>query len=765
MCSQSVEKASLKVSGVVSASVTLMDKSLSVTVTEDFNETELKEKIEKLGYVFAEYGEKKDKQANVLKKRFIFSLIFLLPLMYFSMGAMLSLPVPSQKINLIIQFILALVVITINFAFYVNGVKAVLNKSPNMDTLVFLGSISALIYSVLVTVFLFLGKATEVHAFYEASAMVLSLVTLGKWLEERAKSQTRKDVEKLSSLIPKTVYKITDGKEEKVFISALQKGDVVIFRVGDYIAVDGKVVEGLATIDNSAITGESMPFEVEISNSLVSGGIVKSGYVKLQVEKTGEDTYFSQIVKAVERAGASKSPVQKVADKISAFFVPTVVALALITFGVWMGITGSVYTAIKYGISVLVISCPCSLGLATPVAITCGVGVSAKHGVLFKDAEALTELGKINCVLFDKTATLTEGKPKVTDYKNFSTLSDDKIFTIVASLEINSSHPLKECLLEFCSAKTVSVNDFTVVAGKGVTGVIDGGEYLLGNFAPFGGFDGKTTVTLSNTKGEVLSAFGIFDGVKEDSKSANAFLTENGVVTAMITGDNLSSANIIAKECGIERVHAGVLPTEKAELVSGYKAEGYKVAFVGDGINDAPALKTADVGVAIGSGTDIAVETADVVLVSGKTSSLKHAIKISKKTYGIIKGNLFWAFIYNVLAMPVAAGALSAVGIILTPMIASACMSLSSLFVVTNALRIKGYKKTIKGEFMLLKIEGMMCKHCEKKVFETLSGVAGVEKVEINLKKKTAKVFGSASALELKTAVDNAGYEVVSIKE
>lgn len=775
MCSSAIENQSKKVNGVISASVSLMDKSITLKVNDDFNQIELLNKIKKLGYDVTEYGTKEDKQTHNLTKRFLISLFFLLPLTYLSMGKMIGLPVPPIKINLVTQFILAMTIILINFKFYTNGVKAILNKSPNMDTLVFLGSVSALTYSVVITLLLFLGRISEATVFFEASAMVLTLVTIGKALEEKSKVRTGRELEKLTKMIPETVKVEIDGVERIISTTNVTEGDVLIFRAGDFIIADGEIVFGNASIDSSAITGESMYFDVKEGDKVRSGSIIKHGYIKVRADKTTQSSLFSKIIQMVRNASVSKAPVQRLADKISGVFVPVVTALSVLSFTLWAVFTSDFYLAFKFGISVLVISCPCALGLATPVAIMAGTGKGASLGILFKDAGAITNAEKINCILFDKTATLTEGKPQVVDFENLSDLSDENIKSIALSLEDFSNHPISECIKSFCEgASKLTVCNCQYVFGRGVKGKIDGKNYYLGSFVSEKfqiRFVGKTLAVLSDDDGKAYAVFAISDVLKKTSKTAIEILSNLSIKTVIISGDNYSSTNSVAEEVGVTEFRSGILPDGKAQCVQEYK-QNYKVAFCGDGINDAPAIKSADVGISIGSGTDVAIESSDVVLIKSDLKSVVDTINISRKTSGIIKGNLFWAFFYNALAIPVSAGVLSFIGVTLTPMLASACMCASSLFVVLNSLRILRYngcsensENKLNGDNqMLVKIEGMMCKHCEKKVYDTISVLEGVVNVEINIKKKRAIITGEVDAKTVKSAIENAGYEVIEIK-
>lgn len=781
-CSMGIERNVQKLNGVNSVSVSLMEKEMTV----DFSESICSEEIiiatvEKLGYTIKKFGsDKTDKfsDANLLKKRFFISLAILVPLMYFCMGAMFGAPLPEQKINYIIQFVLASIILVLNRKFFINGVKAVAHGSPNMDTLVSIGSASAYIYSIVVATLQFIGKFSQPHAFFESSAMVVTLVTLGKWLEELSKIKTGDAIEKLGNLIPKTAILIGESGQEKTVLTAeLKVGDVILLKAGDYVAVDGEVVEGNANVDKSAITGESIPIEVTVGEQVSSGSILKDGYLHLRALKVGEETLFSKILDIVKKAGASKAPIQKLADKVSRVFVPVVTALAIITFIVWLIVSKDLYKAFNFGISVLVISCPCALGLATPVAVMAATGKGAAEGILFKNAEALQHACKINCVLLDKTATITVGKPKVTEYINFTDESNSTLFPVISALESKSSHPLAECVVNFCGQSDKIVEEYEYVTGKGIIGSVDGVKYYIGNREllsqnlvfydiPEKDLEGKTVIYFADEY-QLVSIFGISDYVKEDSKQAIEKLNAMGVKTVMITGDNLSAAKRIAGEVNITEFEANVLPQEKFAIVEKYKKE-YFTAMVGDGINDSPALKSADIGIAMGTGTDIAIDSSDVVIANGSLLALPKTIELSKKSLRIIKQNLFWAFFYNVIGIPVAAGALAFVGITLTPAIASLMMSMSSLFVVINALRISRKKKQknntlkkIEIKRVEIAVEGMMCGHCKGKVEQALNGLYGAKNILVSLENKNATfdVAKSVTEEEIIQAIESVGFK------
>ncbi len=769
-CSSGIERAVGKLDGVISVSVSLIEKTMTAEYDENISSAKtIIATVEKLGYTAAIFGVNKEKRsdAEILKKRFLVSLIFLIPLMYLSMGKMFGAPTFAfvteygDIIDLLLQFILATLIIAINFRFYISGVRAIKNLAPNMDTLVFLGSFSAYVYSIAVFFMTVAGKDVNAHVFFESAAMVEVLVTLGKYLEELSKKKTGAEIEKLSKLLPNAVTVLRNGKEETVLTEEIKVGDVLVLKTGDYCPIDGVVAEGFAGVDKSAITGESLPEEVKPLDKILSGSIVRSGYLLVKAEKVGGETLFNKIVERVRSAGASKVPAQRLADRISLFFVPAVVIISVVTFALQLIFNrdAGVFTAFKCMINVMVISCPCALGLATPVAVVAAMGKSASAGVLFKDAEALQNTAKINCVLFDKTATLTEGKPKVTDYKNLSDIPDAEIFAVTSALEKPSNHPLAGAITEFCGDSELKAEDFSYTAGKGITGKIDGATYFLGATGDTAGFFGKTVVALRK-ENKTLAVFGVSDVIGKDSRGVVNFLKDERIEPVMITGDNGAAAKAVADAVGIEKYEYSVLPEGKAEYVEKYKSAGYTVAFVGDGINDSPALKTADVGIAVGNGTDIAIESSDVVITGSSVSKVKDAVKLGRKTVGIIKGNLFWAFFYNVVMIPVAAGAFAFAGIIFEPWMAAGCMSVSSLFVVTNALRINGYKSKTEGESMEIKIEGMMCEHCKKRVTEAIQSVSGVREVTVNLKKKSAEVVGEFDLSKVKEAVISAGYGI-----
>ncbi len=783
-CSAGIERNVKKLNGVNSVEVSLLLKEMSVDFDQSIlSDAKIIETVEKLGYSINDNNvQDRYFEAKKLRNRFFVSLIFLLPLMYFSMGVMLGLPAFTNKINFVLQFIFATTIIVINFKFYINGVRAVLHKAPNMDTLVSLGSISAYIYSIVIMIMSFLNKDVS-HTFFEASAMVLSLVTLGKWLEELSKVKTGDAIDKLNKFLPKTATILKDGKMITVLTGEIQVGDTVVLRVGDYVAIDGVIVEGNASIDKSAITGESMPEDVKVDDFISSGSIIKDGFLLVEAIQVGNDTLFSKIIDIVKTSGASKAPIQRIADKVAGVFVPVVSGLSLIAFALWLIFSGNLYLSFNFAISVLVISCPCALGLATPVAVMASTGVAASNGILFKDAGALQNARKIDCVLLDKTATITVGKPKVVEFKNYSDKTDKEIFSLVSALENKSSHPLAQCVVDFCGRTSLIVEEYKYLIGKGIRAVIKEKVFYMGNIRLLPDkvknkinnidFEGKTVLFFSDEE-QLLAIFVLADYIKDGSKETIEILNKNNIKTVMITGDNLSVAKKVAEEIGIDDYEAEVLPQDKFEIVNKYKKQGCFVAMVGDGINDSPALSSADVGIAMGTGTDIAIDSSDIIIANGNLKGVINAIELSKKSTRIIKQNLFWAFIYNLIAIPIAGGVFSFFGITLTPALASVCMSLSSLFVVGNALRITVKKKTkarkvIAPQILLrynLIIEGMTCGHCSSKVQDVLSKMDGVASATVDLKNKTAmvSVITPIAEKDLDLVISNSGYKLIRVE-
>ena len=791
-CSAGIERALRKIEGITHVEVSLMGESMQVEYNQQVvSRDTIMQVVMGLGYGVKPFEEnpfkKEQPQPEKLKKRFCLSLVFLLPLMYFSMGGMIGLPQPNAKVSVTLQMVLALLVIAVDFKFFTSGTKALLKGVPNMDTLVAMGSAISFLYSFVYTILLYLNKVDEhTHMFYESAAMILSLVTLGKWLEEKSKRKTGDEIEKLIKLMPNTVTVERDGMQVKLPFEDIAVGESLLVKQGEYIPVDGKIIEGHAFIDRAAITGESMPVEVSDGDKVTGADIVKSGFIKVFAEKVGAETTLSQIVKMVKEAGASKAPIQKIADKIAGVFVPAVTFIAMVTFIVWWWSSKDIALAANYAISVLVISCPCSLGLATPVAVMAATGRGMALGILYKDAETLQKARDINCVLLDKTATLTVGRPQVTDFQLFHG-ERMEVLRIAAGLERPSNHPIAECVLAYVEKEIaqdgVSLTDYTYEMGKGATAKYNDVIYRLGNRRLIGKIEekkayqlekeyslqGKTAIFLSNEE-KILAVFGVADTLKEESKTAISTLKTDNIRVGMLTGDNENVAKAIAQEVGIDDYFAEALPEDKAKSVQRVRSVGGFVAMVGDGINDSPALKEADVGIAMGDGTDIAIDSADIVLSRGDLRLVHKAIQLSRATVRNIKQNLFWAFFYNCVAIPVAAGVFAFAGVTLTPMIGAACMCASSLFVVTNALRLMRFDKQkveIEENTMkkTLKIEGMMCQRCVAHVTKALQDMDGVISVEVNLKKKTAIVELSVEIADetFISAITEAGYEVKKI--
>lgn len=805
-CSSGIERALGRLDGVSSCEVSLMAKSMKV----DFDESVVSEEkifsvVKELGYgIYNENEQPKGKAENRDNKlfiRFIISVCLLAPLLYVSMGHMIKAPVPfflnphkgyGQWFALY-QCILAAAVIAVNFAFFKNGIIAVFQRVPNMDTLVALGSGASFIYSLVLTVLIFVGNSngnpswsglySDLH--FESAATILALVTVGKWLEEKSKKKTGTEIEKLLKLAPDTVTVECDGIHKTVPVKEVKVGDIVVVKQGEYVPVDGIITDGHGFVDKCAVTGESLPVEVASGDTVTSAAIVTNGVLKLRAERVGEQTTLSKIIEMVREAGASKAPIQKLADKIAGIFVPVVTAIALITFLVWLLIDGGFKAehCVTYAISVLVVSCPCALGLATPVAVMTATGKAASLGILYKDAESLQRVCGINSVLLDKTATLTMGKPQVTDVCVFG-CDREEILKIACGIERNSNHPLAKCVVEYVGGGA-DVSDFSYIVGQGARAVYGGEIYSLGNIKLVTGVkiskevkdaaanlsaQGKTVLYMADSK-RVVALIAVADVIKEGSAQAISMLKDRNMKTAMLTGDESKTAQAVAASVGIDDFVAEVMPEDKLKAVVNLQNAGGCVAMVGDGINDSPALKQADVGIAMGSGTDVAIDSADIVLVGEDLRTLDTVFDLSRATVRNIKENLFWAFIYNVVMIPVAAGAFSALGFSFNPMIAALCMSLSSLFVVGNALRLLRYrnKKIIKEDKYMKKIihvEGMCCEHCSKRVENALSAVPGVVSADVKLKKKIAVVRSREEIddAEISKVISEAGYTVTAIE-
>lgn len=811
-CVARVEKAVNAVDGVSACSVSLLTNSMGVEGTADPNA--IIKAVTEAGYGASVKGKEqkktdnddvlKDTETPKLKKRLIASLFFLVALMYISMGHIMWgwwLPevLSSNPLAIgLLQLILTVIIMVINQKFFINGFKGLLHRSPNMDTLVALGSGASFIYSTYVLFRMTVNTEMAhhyLHDFYfESAAMILTLITVGKMLEARSKGKTTNALKSLMKLSPETAIVIKDDIETEIPIEQVQKGDIFVVRPGEQIAVDGVIVEGYTAVDESALTGESIPVDKSKGDKVSGGTINQSGFIKCEALRVGEDTTLSQIIKMVSDAAATKAPIAKVADKVSGVFVPVVMAIAIVTVIVWL-IAGQTFGyALARGISVLVISCPCALGLATPVAIMVGNGVGAKNGILFKNAVSLEETGKTDIVVLDKTGTITLGQPKVTDIIPIG-ISENELLLLAYSLEIKSEHPLARAIVEKGKEMNIpsrEIADFTAIAGNGLTGTCDGMTLFGGSFKFVGekvsidtetvktienlAYEGKTPLLFANDE-KLLGVIAVCDVIKEDSPKAVKELQNMGIRVVMLTGDNKKTANAIGKLAGVDEVISDVLPDGKEAVVSRLQKQG-KVVMVGDGINDAPALTRADIGMAIGAGTDVAIDAADIVLMKSRLSDVPAAIRLSRATLKNIHENLFWAFFYNAIGIPLAAGVfINLLGWELNPMFGAAAMSLSSFCVVSNALRlnfkdIRNTKKDKKTKSKIkekkpmeitLKIEGMMCPHCEAHVKKALEGVAEVREAVVSHKDGTAIITLDADAAPatLKKAVEEQGYKVV----
>lgn len=823
-CSARVEKAVSGVKGVTSCSVSLLTNSMGVEGAA--SPDAVIKAVEKAGYGASLKGAGvatakssdadalEDHETPVLRRRLIASLGFLIVLMYFSMGHMMwNFPLPhffdgNHVAMGLVQLLLTVAVMVINQKFFINGFKGLIHRSPNMDTLVALGSSAAFGYS---TYALFAMTAAQVRGdmdavmmymdefYFESAAMILALITVGKMLEAHSKGKTTNALKSLMQLAPKTAAVERDGKEITLPIEQVHKGDIFIVRPGEKVPVDGIVIEGSGALDESALTGESIPVDKAEGDSVSAATINKSGFLRCEASRVGEDTTLAQIIKMVSDAAATKAPIAKIADKVSGVFVPTVISIAVVTTIVWLLVGQTFGFAIARGISVLVISCPCALGLATPVAIMVGNGVGAKNGILFKNAVSLENAGHVQIAALDKTGTITKGEPAVTDIIPEDGVSSDELLKYAYSLEVKSEHPLAKAVVregEKQGVKACDTTDFAADPGNGLSAKSGGRTYTGGNIA-YIGKTAKISEKAKNTASELaktgktplffaeddklLGVIAVADVIKDDSRQAINELKSMGVRVVMLTGDNAATAQAIGREAGVDDVISDVLPDGKAKVIRELKREG-KVAMVGDGINDAPALTEADIGIAIGAGTDVAIDAADVVLMNSKLTDASAAIRLSRGTIRNIHENLFWAFIYNVIGIPLAAGVfIKLLGWQLNPMFGAAAMSLSSFCVVTNALRLnllkihdpkhdhkmrkKLQKAAESGEKtkMTIKIKGMMCSHCEATVKKALEEVPGVISATADHEKGVAEVEtdGSADPKAMKKAIEKAGYKAV----
>ena len=821
-CSARVEKAVSAVPGVTACSVSLLTNSMGVEGTASENEiisavvdagygASLKGKEQQTSVSDAAASGLEDTQTPLLRKRLLVSLGFLLVLMYISMGhSMFSLPVPAflenPVSNAIAQLLLAAAVMVINSRFFTSGLKGALHSAPNMDTLVALGSSASFIYSVYalfkMTSALAKGGITAAgeytgELYFESAAMILTLITVGKLLEAKSKGKTTNALKSLMSIAPKTATIILDGEEKTVPVSDVRPGDIFAVRPGESIPVDGTVIGGNASVNEASLTGESIPVDKVPGDSVSAGTQNMDGFITCSASRVGEDTTLSQIIRMVSDAAATKAPAQRIADRVSGVFVPAVISIALLVTAIWLLCGESFGFALARGISVLVISCPCALGLATPVAIMVGNGVGAGNGILFKTASALEETGKVSTVILDKTGTVTTGLPVVTDVIPCGGVQVSELLSAASSLEAGSEHPLAKAVKLYAADNGIelsTVKYFKALPGNGVRGELNGKMHFGGNLcfissnAPVPedmtaasqalADSGKTPLFFCE-KGRLLGIIAVADTLKPDSVEAVTQLHNQGIYVVMLTGDNARTANAIGSAAGVDEIIADVLPADKERAVRRFKLKG-RVAMVGDGINDAPALTRADIGIAIGAGADVAIDAADVVLMKSQLLDVPASIRLSRATYRNIRQNLFWAFFYNAICIPVAAGALiRPLGIQLNPMIAAAAMSISSFTVVSNALRlnlvkvrdsskdkkIKHKQKEIATMERTMKIEGMMCPHCEARVKKALEALDGVLSADVSHEKGTAVVTATAvSDAALTETVTAAGYEVLGIE-
>ena len=818
-CSVRVEKVTKAVAGVSAAEVNLLAGTMVADVESEAVCEAVCSAVSKAGYG-ASLAEKKAEaskesvkkdELKEMKKRIIGSGVFLVILMYLTMGHMVGLPTPhmfhgveNALLFALVQFFLTLPAVYLNRVYYTRGLKALWNRAPNMDSLIAVGSGASMLYGIAALLRMAYGlghgdwAVVELYSknlYFESAAMILTLITLGKFLETRAKGRTGDAIRQLMDLAPKTAVVRREGRELEIPADQVLVGDTVLVKAGGRIPVDGTVTAGRASVDQSALTGESVPVEKEPGDTVAAATINISGFLEFRADKVGQDTTLSQVIRMVEEAGGSKAPIARLADKIAGVFVPAVMAVAAVTFAVWMLAGQTMEFSLTSAVAVLVISCPCALGLATPVAIMVGTGRGAKMGVLFKNAEALENLHHVDTVVVDKTGTLTTGKPEVTDVLG----TDPALLTVAGALEARSEHPFAKAILNYLHDRRVSVTeagDFQTLPGRGVSGIVEGRRCYGGNRRlmeelgvtvpeyPELAAQGKTPLYFCREDGKYLGAIAAADVLKADSGAAVKAMKELGLDVVMLTGDNGATAAAIAREAGIDHVVSDVLPGDKAGVVAELQAKGHRVAMVGDGINDAPALVTADVGIAIGAGTDIAIESADVVLMSGSLSQVSGAVELSKATIRNIRQNLFWAFFYNTLGIPVAAGVLyPAFGIQLSPMLGAAAMSMSSVFVVTNALRLRLFhpsaepaaepvlapapepaeeeEKAPELPVLVIGVGGMMCNHCKMTVENACKAVPGTVDAVVDLDAKTVTVTGNADPEELKKAIIEEDFEIL----
>lgn len=830
-CSARVEKKVAELEGVEEVNVNLLSNAMSVVFNDQTSVKKIISAVEEAGYGASLHAKRQAKkgaavptedpaiaQQKSMKHRLIISLVFTIPLFYISMGHMWHFPMSAfleGTQNAIAfaftQFLLMLPVVYVNFSYFKNGFRNLWRRSPNMDSLIALGSTAAIVYGIFAIYKIGYGLGIQdmhlVHEYqmdlyFESAAMILALITVGKYMESRAKGKTSDAIRKLIDLTPKTATVIRDGQEQTIPVEEVLVGDYIRVKAGETVPVDGIITEGAGSVDESALTGESIPVEKKAGDPITGAGIVSSGYLVFQAKKVGDDTTLAQIIDLVEEASSSKAPIAKLADKVSGIFVPIVIGVAVLATVIWL-LTGATFEfALSIGISVLVISCPCALGLATPTAIMVGTGKGAENGILMKSAEALETAHKVGTVVLDKTGTVTEGKPSVTDVLPTEGVPLSSLIQIAASLEQLSGHPLGNAIVEYANTQNIpflQADGFQATEGQGISAVIDGKHYYAGNrlmmemqklpfqdlqsrAEQFAG-EGKTPLFFANEE-KLLGVIAVADPIKPTSRQAVSELTQMGIDVIMLTGDNAKTAEAIRQQAGIPTVISDVLPQEKEAQIRKLQEDGKVVAMIGDGINDAPALARADVGVAIGAGTDIAIESADVVLMRSDLLDVVSAIRLSHAVIRNIKQNLFWAFFYNSIGIPLAAGILfPAFALKLNPMFAAAAMSFSSVFVVSNALRLKWFtprarsaapatqeiKSSERNEEIVMQkiihINGMSCPHCSNHVQQALNAIDGVEAV-VELENKLARVTLTSAVSDdtLKQAVVDAGYEVVTIE-
>ena len=824
-CSSRVEKAVSKVTGVNEVSVNLLTNSMVCTFDESITSNDhIISAVVNAGYGATSEDESTHKtttnnieditdlETQKAKHRVIFSFVFLIPLMYIAMGEMINLPIPSflsghkNAISFAFtQFLLTIPIVYLNIHYYKNGLKSLFKGSPNMDSLVAIGSLSALIYGIFAIYRMSYGQSTSnmdlvaryhMDLYFESAATILTLISLGKFLEAKSKKKTSEALRKLMDLSPKTALVERNGLVCEIDIVNVLPADIIHVKPGSAIPTDGVIIEGFTYVDESVITGESNLVEKEVGHSVIGATINQNGFIKIKATKVGEDTVFSQIIQLVDRASATKAPIAKLADKIAGIFVPTVISIAFIVGCIWLLMGYPFEFALSMSITVLVISCPCALGLATPVAIMVGTGKGAELGILIKSGDALEQAHKIQTIILDKTGTITEGKPKVIDIFP-SGIDASKLLKLAFSLELKSEHPLGAAIVEKAQTNNLSsydVVDFSSISGMGIIGTISDSTYAIGNKRFFSqrGINLSSAdliIETASKEGKIplfiakddiyIGTITVADKIKPTSKEAILALKKMGIKVVMLTGDNAATAQFIGSNLGLDEIISEVLPADKEKIVRNFKEKGEIVGMVGDGINDAPALVSADVGIAIGAGTDIAIDSADIILMRSDLLSLVTALKLSKSVMRNIKENLFWAFFYNILGIPLAAGALFIpFGLRLTPMFGSFAMSFSSLFVVSNALRLKLFKEVHTNTFdteidtniikikeietMQLKIKGMMCGHCVAHVEKALKAIAGVTEVVVSLENESATVSGeNLNQAVLEAAIIDAGYEIV----